>query len=778
MKTSNTNLKMLMVSSYPPRECGIASFCYDMVDAISQIFGESLPIEICALQNNDEPIAYGEEVSYVLNTTQPNQYQKIVDDINERSDVGMIGIQHEFGLYGGEYGNDLLPFMLAVNKPIAIILHTVLPGLDKKRAKVMHAIADLSDAIIVLTNQSKKLLIDQNICNADKIYVIPHGTHIVLWKDKARLKKKHGFENHTILSTFGLLSENKGIETILYALPKVIKTHPTVVYLILGKTHPEVLKRDGEQYRNKLNAITSSLKIQGHVKFINEYLPLNTLLEYLNISDLYLFSSKDPYQAVSGTFAYAQSAGCPVICTPIPHAVEMIDDGTGVLLDEFENPEKFEIAIMDLLDNKEKRTKLGKSALSKTRAFCWENAAIAYATIFGKLTNKSEDLDYVLPAFDLSHIRELTTAFGIIQFSDFSQPDLDSGYTLDDNARALIAMVTHYNQNKDSSVLALANRYLNFIEFVQKDNGWFENYVDINQQITSQNNQVNLEDANGRAMWALGYTLSQQNILPKSLTTTAEYCWEKAIPSIEKVTSPRAISFALKGLYHYHSFYKDEKTVQLAKILVERLMHCYQLTTEPEWCWYEDYLTYANSVLPEAMMFAYLIIGEESYRKIAIVTFDFLLSNYFMKGQIKVISNRGWFHKRNERNFFGEQPIEIAYTILALDLFYQVTKKRKYKDQLKIAFSWFMGNNHLCQVMYNPANGAGYDGLEQTHVNINQGAESTLCYLLARQVIEKYVPIKSEPVCDKRNPVSPLVSKFITKSLHKPAMMVNQTLLK
>lgn len=398
---------------------------------------------------------------------------------------------------------------------------------------------------------------------------------------------------------------------------------------------------------------------------------------------------------------------------------------------------------MDLLDNKEKRIKLGKSALSKTRASCWENAAIAYATIFAKLTNKSEDLDFVVPAFNLSHIRELITEFGIIQFSDFCQPDLDSGYTLDDNARALIAMVTHYKLSQDHSVLKLADCYLNFIKFVQNDNGWFENYVNAEQRISSQNGQVNLEDANGRALWALGYTLAQQAILPETFKLRAEYCWQKALLQVEKITSPRAISFALKGLYHYHSFYRDEKTVQLAKILVERLMHCYQLSTEPEWCWYEDYLTYANSVLPEAMMFAYLIIGKESYKEIAIVTFNFLLSNYFMKGQIKVISNQGWFHKRNERNFFGEQPIEIAYTILALDLFYEVTGKRKYKDQLKIAFSWFMGNNHLHQIMYNPANGAGYDGLEQTHVNIHQGAESSLCYFLARLVIEKYASAKS-----------------------------------
>lgn len=753
MKLLSPTPKMLLVSSYPPRECGIATFSQDLARSIDSVFGCTLPIEVCALQNDRKKIVYNKEVAYELYTQDIHEYQRVADQVNERNDIGMILIQHEFGLYAGDYGDHILSFMLAANKPIATVFHTVLPDPDQKREKVVNAIVSLSEKIIVLTNRSKAILVEHYQCTADQVEVIPHGTHIVLWKDKAALKKQYGYENNRVLSSFGLLGENKSIETVLYALPDVVKRFPEVVFLVLGKTHPEIIKDRGEEYRNKLIAITKELGIEKHVQFVNEYLPLNKLLDYLNFSDLYLFTSKDPHQAVSGTLAYAQAAGCPVISTPIPHAKEIIDDGTGILLDEFQNSEKFKEAILHLLENEQKRIDLSRNAFSKTRATCWENSDIAYANIFGEMTNKAEDLGFQLPRVNLDHIREMTTDFGMIQFSDFGMPDTGSGYTLDDNARALIAMVTHYSACQDRNVLALVHTYLNFIEFVQQEDGKFQNYVDIEKNITPQNSEVNLEDSNGRALWSLGYTLSLSNELPEALAQQAEKCWQKAINNVENITSPRAMGFALKGLYYYHSVKQDAETVRLAEVLAGRLMDHYHLTSDPDWHWYEDYMTYSNSILPEALMYAHLITGNEHYKEIAVVTFDFLLANYFMKGKIKVISNKGWFHKRNERTFFGEQPIEIAYTVMALELFYEVTEKKKYRDQLGIAFSWFLGNNHLGQIIYNPVNGGCYDGLEKSHVNINQGAESTICYFIARSVMEKHFNNGTGTLKNRKTPV-------------------------
>ena len=733
-----TGIKMLVVSSYPPRECGIATFTNDIVNAVNIVFGDTLPVEVCALQNREQEFQYPDEVSYILPVDSLVHYRLVAEKINERNDIGLVCIQHEFGLFEGEYGDHILSFILALNKPIVTVFHTVLPTPNEKRKKVVYAITDLSDKVVVLTKNSKEVLAAYYNCQSSKIMVIPHGNHTVLWEQKKILKNRYGFKDKIVLSTFGLISENKGIETVLHALPEIVAHHPEVIYLIIGKTHPEILKREGEKYRHSLQSIVKDLHLDNNVIFINDYLKLQQLLEFLTLSEIYLFSSKDPNQTVSGTFAYAMSSGCAVISTPIPHAVESLGNGNGILLKSFDNPTEFQKAIRYLIENKEQRITMGKNAFSMARATSWENIAIQYRLLFDQLTNREEDLRFNFPPIKLDHIKKLTTDFGILQFSKFSQPDPESGYTLDDNARALINIVMYDKAFPADENLKLAFTYLNFIEGIQRNDGWFDNYKDYNHELTQQNGEVNLEDANGRALWSLGTVISHRQYLPLEMIYRAVKCWDRAIKRIDNFKSPRAIAYALKGLYLYHETYKDEEIKNHIEKLADELLRHYNINSAEDWCWYEDYMTYANNVLPEAMMYSYLVTKKSKYKKIAIITFDFLLSHYFMKGQLKVISNRGWFKKQNERKFYGEQPIEVATTIIALDFFYELTQNTKYKDQLKLAFIWFLGNNHLKQIMYNPENGASYDGLEDTHININQGAESTLCFFKARLIMEKY----------------------------------------
>jgi len=744
MKFLERGMKMLVVGSYPPRKCGIATFSIDTVNAIGNMFGSTLPIEVCALQNEEPPLSYGEEVSYILFTSILENYRLIAEKINERNDIGLVCVQHEFGLYGGVLGDYVLAFLLALNKPVITVFHTVLPNPDEKRKKVIQTIETLSDRLIALTNKSKKLLVEDYKCSQNKVKIIPHGTHIVLWEQKKSLKHKYGYHDKIVLSTFGLLSENKNIETALYALKDIVIKHPNVVYFVIGKTHPEIIKKEGEVYRNRLLEITRKLKLEDHVIFINKYLELKQLLEYLTLSDIYLFTSKDPNQAVSGTLVYALSCGCAVISSPIPHAVEVLKNGNGLLLENFGDSNELKLKVLDLIENKNKRINMAKNAFANIRFTTWENMAIKYGLLFGKLTERIEDLRFNLPPIKLDHIKKLTTNHGILQFSNFSEPDINSGYTLDDNARALLNIIMHYNLYRRKSMLNYADIYLSFIEKIQRKNGWFDNYMNYELQLTNKNYETNLEDANGRAIWSLGYVIGHQDVLPTGFIHRAKKCWHKIIDRIDEINSPRAIAYTIKGLCHYYATHAEVVVKSKVEILANKLLKHYKVNNKEGWHWYEDYMTYANNILPEAMMYSYLITKNEEYKKIAEITFDFLLSQYFMKGQIKVISNKGWFKKKNERVFYGEQPIEIVTTIIALDLFYRITGKTRYKNQLEIAFSWFLGNNHLNQLMYNPKNGASYDGLEDTHVNINQGAESTLCFFKAQMIIDKYnrkVPI-------------------------------------
>jgi hypothetical protein len=480
-----------------------------------------------------------------------------------------------------------------------------------------------------------------------------------------------------------------------------------------------------------------SLKLKKHVKFVNEYLERNILLEYLRLTDIYLFTSIDPKQAVSGTFSYAMSCGCAVISTPIPQAREMLDENTGIIIN-FQNSEQLAAGTIRLLNDEPLQKNMGLNSLHKTVPSAWENSAITHALLFEKTLGHGFSLRYSPPIINLNHVKQLTTDFGMIQFSKVNQPDIDSGYTLDDNARALIAICMHFELTQEMTDVDLMKTYLGFIEHCLQPDGTFLNYVDKHKQFTIQNNKTNLEDANGRAFWALGYVLSLTSFLPDQIISKAETIFEKSLHQMKTLHSTRAMAFAIKGLYYHQKAIKSSEKLSLAKMLANRLVQMHRHEATPKWNWFESYLTYANSILPESMFYAWLITGEPIYEEIAKSSFNFLLSQTFNKNGIEVISNRNWQQKGQKAERFGEQPIDVSYTIMTLSAFYDEFKDENYHRKMKIAFNWFLGNNHLHQIIYNPMTGGCYDGLEETQININQGAESTLSYLMARLTIEKY----------------------------------------
>jgi len=699
-------------------------------------FSRSFVIKVCPLESENETHVYGDEIKYLLNVDQPDAFTNLAHSINEDDDIHIVMIQHEFGFFEKKK-DEFLHFLDALAKPVIMAFHTVLPNPDELLKENVQHIASTAESLIVMTNSSRSILVNEYGINEAKIKVIPHGTHLVAHLPIKSLKKKYHLAGKKILSTFGLLSSGKSIETTLDALPAVIKEDPTVLFLIIGKTHPSVYKKEGEQYRNMLEAKVVDLGLQGHVKFLNYFLPLPELLEYLQLTDIYLFTSKNPNQAVSGTFSYAISCGCPVISTPIPHAREVLKDDAGIIFD-FENSQQLSAAINSLLKNEELRMHIGSNALHRMASTAWENSAIAHALLFEEIWDDEIPLRYNLPVINLEHIKKMTTRFGIIQFSTLNHPDLKSGYTLDDNARALIAMCQHFELTGEVDDLKYITNYLYFIKYCQQDGGQFLNYVDEEKKFTQQNEATNLEDSNGRAIWALGYFLSIKNLMPSALVQDAERVMDDALLHVREIHSTRAMAFVIKGLYHR---YAGSKLIQETPLIAEfanRLVQMFRHESNAEWQWFESYLTYANSVLPEAMLCAWLATGDPVYRDVASSSFDFLLSRIFSNGHIKVISNKSWLYKENlsvPTTIGGEQPIDVAYTILALKKFYDAFGVEAYKKKMELAFSWFLGQNHLQQIIYNPCTGGCYDGLEENYVNLNQGAESTISYLLARLAV-------------------------------------------
>ena len=738
LDTTHQLPEILFITSYPPRECGIATYSQDLIKALNNKFSHSFKISICSLESENEKHVYSDEIKYILDTDNSNAFIKLAEIINDNDAIEVIMIQHEFGFFSKK-DKEFKQFLNLLNKPTIIVFHTVLPNPDEVLKNKVQEISHLCESIVVMTNASAKILENDYSISDNKISIIPHGTHLVAHSDNGFLKKKYNLTDKKVLSTFGLLSSGKSIETTLEALPAIVKKNPDVLFLIIGKTHPGVVKQEGEKYRLMLEAKVQSLQLQQHVKFINQYLKLTDLLEYLQLTDIYLFTSKDPNQAVSGTFSYAMSCGCAIISTPIPHAREVLKDDAGIIIN-FGNSQQLAKAVNSLLKDEVLRKNISLNSLHTIVPSVWENAAIAHALLFEKISENQISLNHKTPIVNLDHIKRLTTNFGMIQFSIINQPDISSGYTLDDNARAMVAICQHYELTRDEEDLKYIHIYFNFINYCLQSEGSFLNYVDKDGSFTEQNYETNLNDSNGRAIWALGYLISLGDLLPPELVADAEFTIQAALSKANAIHSTRAMAFIIKGLYYRNINNESPQDIALIKELANRLVQMYRHEAETDWNWFESYLTYGNSILPEALLCAWLATGISIYKQIAKSSFDFLLSKIFRENQIKVISNKGWLYKARESDQIvigGEQPIDIAYTILALRKFFHVFEDETYKNKMKIAFDWFLGNNHLHQIIYNPCTGGCYDGLEDSYINLNQGAESTVSYLMARLAIEK-----------------------------------------
>lgn len=739
LDAGNQLAEILFITSSPPRECGIATYSQDLIKALVNKFCQSFIIKICALESESEQHTYTDEIKYILNTDYPNAFITLAKTINENAAIKIVLIQHEFGFF--EKKEEKFNYFLnALSKPVIVVFHTVLPHPDELLKLKVERITAVARSVIVMTHTSAKILISEYKVPKEKILIIPHGTHLVPFVNKELLKNKYQLSGKKVMSTFGLLSSGKSIETTLEALPAIVEKHPDVLFLIIGITHPSVVKQEGEKYRQKLEAMVVSMHLQQYTRFINSFLPLPELLEYLQLTDIYLFTSDDRNQAVSGTFAYAISCGCPIISTPIPHAREVLKNDAGVIID-FENPKQLTEAAINLLNDEQMRKSMSSKGLQRMASTAWENSAIAHAMLFETIDDGQISLRYTMPAINLDYVKKMTTDFGIIQFSVINQPDINSGYTLDDNARAMVAMCQHFELTKDKEDIKYIEIYIKFIKYCLLPEGNFLNYVNEQRLFTEHNNSTDLADANGRAIWALGYLISISSLLTKELTTEANLLMDNALLYGIKIYSTRAMAFIIKGLYYRNSKNCSVEDTLLIKELADRLVEMYRSAADKEWLWYEDFLTYANSIIPEAMLCAWIATGEIRYKAIAQSSFDFLLSKIIKNNRIKVISNKGWLYKGEELDqvvIGGEQPIDVAYTILALSKFYDVFQTEEYRHIMEISFNWFLGANDLHQIIYNPCTGGCYDGLEEFNVNLNQGAESTVSYLMARLTMEKF----------------------------------------
>ncbi|MDO8730867.1 MAG: glycosyltransferase [Candidatus Omnitrophota bacterium] len=732
-------MKVVYLSSFPPRECGIATFTADLTGAMDDLLESVVESRIAAM--NTDAVSryhYPRQVLFQIDPYSERDYLQTAESINGMDDVKLVNVQHEFGLFGGGYGVNILSFLGALKKPSVVTFHSVLPSPNSELHRVVRSIAEKASGVTAMTNLSREILVREYGIDEKKISVIPHGIHAAPYSSSAKPKAALGFSEKVSLLTFGFLSRGKGIEYVIEALPKVVKATPDLMYIVLGVTHPNVLKEEGESYRNSLIQKVRDLGLSSHVSFYNEYASLDSLLQFLRAADIYISTSLDPNQAVSGTLSYALGSGRPVISTPFAQAREIITPESGLLVN-FKDPDSYAEAITALLKDPVRREQFGKNAYFRTRNMTWENVALEYSKLFSEYSVELAEVSKhkKIPRINLSHLFLLTDDFGIIQFSQLSLPDLASGYTVDDNARALIVACLCYS-GKQKNLLKRAEIYLRFIEYVLGEDGLFGNYVKSDRTIDSAlNRDENLEDANGRTLWALAVAATAE-LLPDSLRDKALSLFRKRIEKQEMFESPRASAFYAKGLCLLLKAKKriGENDLNGALILhCDRLVSLYRGVSSEEWPWFENYLTYSNAVFPEALLLGHQQTGNSEYLEIGTKTLDFLIRQTFINGIYAPIGQDGWHHKMGERRYFDQQPEDASAMACALATAARVTGKAAYKERMYEAFNWFLGDNSLEQVVYDRATGGCYDGVGEGHINLNQGAESTTSYLLARLAV-------------------------------------------
>lgn len=721
---------IVYVSTYPPRECGIATFTEDLAAAFDARFNPATKSRVVAL--NENPVSlynYAPKVMDQIAATNVEQYVVLAEELNRREDVKLINIQHEFGLFGGSWGEYLLPFLQVIQKPVVTTFHCILPNPETRLKDIVRFISLKSKAVIVMNARSRELLQQKYGVPRSKIFLTFHGIPQTPFEPSEKFKANLGLKGKTILSTFGFLSRDKGIEYVLRALPAIVKKFPNIMYFILGATHPIVRREEGESYRNLLIREVERLGLKNHVKFYNKYLSLDELLTYLKATDIYVSPLENSRQSVSGTLSYALGCGRPIIATATEYAKQIVRNDVGILV-EPRNVPAFGRALDRLLGDEKLVKAMGTRAYESTRKMTWPNVAAEYFRIYKKFVDISAE-EKKLPPVKLDHLMRLTDDFGILHHAKYSKPERRYGYSLDDNARALIVCVHYYERYPSAELLALISVYLKFMRFVARPGGSFANIVNSRHERDSTKD----DDVQGRGIWALGYAAAA-DFLPAEIRDGAGRMFRRALVNIPKLQSPRATAFAIIGLYHYLKRFPNAKLLRSFRKLADGQVALYRQNASDDWPWFEDQLTYSNSKLPESLFYAYELIKKTEYLKVASSALKFLSEVTFEPKYYAPIGHNGWYLRYRKRAYFDQQPEDTASMVETKLVAYRATKDKRHLDDAYKAFQWFLGRNHLNQTVYDEVTGGCYDGVGKEGMNLNQGAESTISYLLARLAFE------------------------------------------
>jgi glycosyltransferase involved in cell wall biosynthesis len=737
-----------IIGNYLPRQCGIATFTTDLVEGLS---AEAPDIKCWATAMNDRPegYAYPDKVQFEINQNKLSDYSVASQFLNI-SQTDIVCVQHEYGLFGGPAGSHLLKLLGDLRMPVVTTLHTVLKNPEPEYHAVMCKLSELSDKLIVMSHKASEFLKDIYKVPKEKIAFIHHGIPDTPFIDPSFYKDKFDVEGKKVLLTFGLLSPNKGIENVLHALPSIINKHPETVYIILGATHPQILKIHGDEYRIMLQQLVRKLSITENVIFQNRFVELNELCEYLGIADIYITPYLEEAQITSGTLAYAMGTGKAVISTPYWYATEMLAEDRGRIV-PFRNPDAIAEQVIDLFDNDVERHSMRKKAYTFSREAIWKEVSRKYLQVFSEVKqyrtrhprprhsyveNIKAITHFELPEINLDHLRAFTDDTGILQHANHTIPDRTHGYCTDDNARALLVAAMGQKQlpNNGLGLESLSGHYLGFLLYAfNEKNGRFRNFMTYSRQWMEE---IGSEDAHGRAIWCLGKALGfLRNPGHIAMSTTL---FNKALRTVTNFHSPRAIAFSLVGMHAYlHKFSGDIEVRRIREILADRLFNQFNNNAMDDWPWMEKALNYANGKLPHALLLSGQWMQRNDMTEMGLLSLKWLLAIQTENNHFVPIGNNGWYEKGAPRARFDQQPIEANAMIEACVEAFNVTRDKSWYESAVMCFNWFLGHNDLNLPLYDPKTGGCRDGLMSDGINQNEGSESSLAWLLSLMTLQK-----------------------------------------
>ena len=672
---------------------------------------------------------YPREVAWKIDQNSKKDYLNLAREVNNNPAISGVILQHEYGIFGGAYGEKILFFMRCCKKPILVTLHTALPAPSLKMKEITEEIIERASSVVVLTRSSREVITKVYPSSIGKIFIFPHGIHSIPFSLQKEFKNKLELNNHIIVTTFGLLSRGKGIEYVIQALPKIVKKYPTLLYLILGETHPVIRRNEGEKYRLELARLITTLGLKKNVRFYDQYLSLPDLLEFLQATDLYISTSINPNQAVSGTLSYALGSGRAVISTEFAQAKEIVTQAIGRLV-PIKDSKAMTAAVLDLLSDRERLKIMDRNAYDVTRPMQWDNVALRYTNLLMRT---------IIPPLNLNHLHTMTDSVGLFQFASHSLPNKSFGYTLDDNTRALIACCWLMNRTGKRKMAPYIDIYFSFVKRCQKNDGSFTNYISHSNTLpTDQNKNENLEETQARAAWTFSEMLNNK-FLSIKIKNEAKTMFVACLPTILKLTHIRAQALAIKSLALALIFLPEKKKILIDCIetYADHLMINVMENSIKDWLWFEKNIKYNNAILPEGLLIAGTCLNNPKYTDKGLQTLQFLINKTFSPNMYIPIGQSHWYSNNATRSQYDQQPEDPTSMMLALAYTFEVTHVEQYKNLARKCFSWFLGNNTKDESVYDPKTGGCYDGLRPDGVNLNQGAESQVSYLMASCIISK-----------------------------------------